>query len=112
MENNLAKAKLAFIGCGVMAESIIAGLLKKGLVAAQQIAASHPREARRSHLSEKYKIEVFEDNRQAVENCRENENSIVVLCVKPQRIKGVLRELKGVVAADQLILSIVAGARI
>ncbi len=112
MENNLSDAKLAFIGCGVMAESIVAGLLNKGLVSAEQITASHPRENRRRELSEKYKIEVFEHNAEAVENCRENENSIVVFCVKPQRIKGVLRELKGVVQSNQLILSIVAGARI
>ncbi len=112
MENNLSNTKLAFIGCGVMAGSMIAGLLKKGLVAPEQISASHPRENRREELSEKYKIEVFAKNAEAVENVRENENSIVVLCVKPQRIKGVLDELKGVVLSDQLVLSIVAGAKI
>ena len=112
MENNLSNTKLAFIGCGVMAESMIAGLLKKGLVAPEQISASHPRDNRREELGEKYKIEVFAKNAEAVENVRENENSIVVLCVKPQRIKGVLDELKGVVLSDQLVLSIVAGAKI
>ncbi len=112
MKNNLSNAKLAFIGCGVMAESIIAGLLKKGLVSAQQITASHPRENRRRELNEKYKIEVFEHNSEAVEKIRDEENSIIVLCVKPQRIKGVLNELKGIVLSEQLILSIVAGAKI
>ena len=37
MENNLSNTNLAFIGCGVMAESIIAGLLRKNLVDAEQI---------------------------------------------------------------------------
>ena len=32
MENNLSNLHLTFIGCGVMAESIIAGLLRKKLV--------------------------------------------------------------------------------
>lgn len=32
MENNLSNTKLAFIGCGVMAESIIGGLLREELV--------------------------------------------------------------------------------
>jgi pyrroline-5-carboxylate reductase len=112
MENNLANTKLAFIGCGVMAESIIAGLLRKNLVGAEQIVATHPRANRRKELTEKYGIRVFEDNAEAVENIRDNENSIVALCVKPQRIKGVLDELKGVVAPNQIVLSIIAGARI
>ncbi len=112
MENNLANTKLAFIGCGVMAEAIIAGLLRKNLVRTEQIAATHPRENRRKELSEKYGIRVFEENAEAVEKIRANENSIVALCVKPQRLKGVLEELKNVVAPDQIVLSIIAGARI
>jgi pyrroline-5-carboxylate reductase len=36
MENNLSNTKLAFIGCGVMAESIVAGLLRKKLVGPAQ----------------------------------------------------------------------------
>ncbi len=112
MENNLANTKLAFIGCGVMAESIIAGLLRKKLVQPAQIVASHPRENRRRELGEKYAIEVFEENSKAVEKIRENENSIVILCVKPQRIKGVLEELKGTPAPNQIIASIIAGVRI
>ena len=112
MKNNLSNAELAFIGCGVMAESIVAGLLRKKLVKPEQISASHPRENRRKELSKKYKIKVFAENAEAVKEIREDENSIVVLCVKPQRLKGVLEELKGVVLSNQLILSIVAGARI
>jgi pyrroline-5-carboxylate reductase len=112
MENNLANTKLAFIGCGVMAESIIAGLLRKNLVSAEQIVGTHPRENRRRELTEKYGIEVFEDNVKAVRHIRVNENSIVALCVKPQRLKGVLDELKDFVLADQIVLSIIAGARV
>ncbi len=112
MENNLANTKLAFIGCGVMAESIIAGLLRKKLVKANQISATHPRENRRKELGEKYGIEVFEENSEAVEKIRENEDSIVILCVKPQRIKGVLEELKSSVAPNQIVASIIAGATI
>ena len=112
MENNLANLHLTFIGCGVMAESIVAGLLRKNLVKAKQITASHPRQSRRAELSEKYKIRVFEKNTEAVESVKSFDNSSVFLCVKPQRIKGILDELKGFVAPDQMVLSIVAGARI
>ena len=112
MENNLANLHLTFIGCGVMAESIVAGLLRKNLVAAEQITASHPRANRRSELNEKYEIRVFEKNAEAVENLKSNEISGVVLCVKPQRINGVLDEIKGIAAPNQMILSIIAGAKI
>ena len=112
MENNLTNTKLAFIGCGVMAESMIAGLLRKELVAAEQIVATHPRENRRRELSEKYKIKVYAENSKAVEIVCESENSIVALCIKPQRIKGVLDELTSVVMPEQLIVSIIAGAKI
>ena len=112
MKNNLSNLHLSFIGCGVMAESIVAGLLRKNLVRAEQITASHPRASRREELTEKYGISVFEKNTDAVESVKSHENSGVFLCVKPQRIKGILDELKGFVAPNQMVLSIVAGARI
>ena len=112
MKNNLTKQKLAFVGCGVMAESIIAGLLRKNLVGADQIVASHPRAGRREELREKYKIEVFEKNTEAVEKIKTSESSIVALCVKPQRLKGVLQELSGGVAVEQIVFSVIGGARI
>ncbi len=112
METNLANLHLTFIGCGVMAESIVAGLLRKNLVKAGQIIASHPRPKRREELAEKYGISVFEKNTEAVESVKSQENSGVFLCVKPQRIKSVLDELKGTAAPNQMILSIVAGATI
>lgn len=112
METKLAKnTGLAFIGCGVMAESMIAGLLRERIVSADQISASHPRPDRRSELSDRYGIAVFEHNAEAARNFS-GTNAVVVLCVKPQRIKGVLKDLAGGVAADQLVISIVAGTGI
>ena len=64
--NPLSNCRLAFIGCGVMAEAIIAGLLRKKLVGPEQIAGSHPRQARREEMHVKYGIEMFEHNREAV----------------------------------------------
>lgn len=112
MENEqLKSSRIAFIGCGVMAESIIAGLLRQKVVEPSQIAASHPREERRAHLHTTYGIEVFESNSECAK-APDKGDSLVVLCVKPQRIHGVLKELKGVIQPVQLIVSIVAGAKI
>jgi pyrroline-5-carboxylate reductase len=113
---HLENARLAFIGCGVMAESIVAGLLRQKLVAPEQIAASHPRPNRREELTNKYGISIFESNREAARAVQNenisNENSSVVLCVKPQRLGGVLAELRGAVEPESLVVSIIAGARI
>lgn len=112
MANDLKNLHLAFIGCGVMGESMIAGLLRKDLVDPKNISASHPRESRRNELNEKYGISVFEHNAEAAKSVSGNENSAVVICVKPQRLAKVLTDLTGVLSLDQLVMSIVAGARI
>lgn len=112
MGNDLKNMHLAFIGCGVMAESMIAGLVSKGLVDAGNISASHPREARRKELAERYGISATAGNRQAAETISGHSNSAVVICVKPQRLERVLDDLRGVLHPDQLVISIVAGATI
>lgn len=112
MANELKDVHLCFIGCGIMAESMIAGLLRQNLVTADQIAGSHPREARRHELEQKYRIRMFESNAEAAESARGAESSAIVLSVKPQRISRVLHDLKGAVAHDGLVISIVAGATI
>ena len=103
---------LAFVGCGVMGEAMIAGLLRNKIVEPKSIAASHPRENRRAELADKYAIAVFESNAEAAKAVTEHDNSAVLICVKPQRLARVLNDLNGVLRADQLVLSIVAGATI
>lgn len=112
MANELRELHLAFIGCGVMGESMVAGLLRRELVDPKNISASHPRESRRAELAEKYGISVFESNADAAKAVAGHENSAVLICVKPQRLNRVLNDLTGVLRLDQLVLSIVAGARI
>lgn len=112
MANELKDLHLAFIGCGVMGESMIAGLLRKQRVDPAHIAASHPRDLRRAELREKYGIDVFERNAEAAATIAGKKNSALVLCVKPQRLARVLSDLDGVLDLDQLVLSIVAGAAI
>lgn len=99
-----------------MAEAMIAGLLRRQLVLPEQITGSHPRQARREELAVKYGINVVESNREAAaldrSPARETQNSIVVLAVKPQKLKTILEELRGWLHEEQLVLSIIAGARI
>lgn len=112
MADILENVHLSFIGCGVMAESMIAGLLRQNLIPPDKIVGSNPREARRTELETKYGIRMFESNAEAAETIRDAANSALILCVKPQRIHNVLGDLKGSVASSGLVMSIVAGATI
>ena len=112
MTDTLENIHLSFIGCGVMAESMIAGLLRQNLIAPDNIVGSHPREARRTEFESKYGIRMFESNADAAEAVRGAASSAVVLSVKPQRVANVLADLNESIAPNGLVISIVAGAKI
>ena len=98
--------KIVFIGPGVMAEAIIAGLLRKKLAKPENILASGPRQERGADLSGKYKIKTSIDNASAT-----SQADVVVLSVKPQRLSEVMKGLYKI-NPEALVLSIVAGASI
>ena len=102
----MLKNKIAFIGPGVMAEAMIAGLLRRKLAKPENISAAGPRKERGSELSKKYGIKSTTDNSSAV-----SQADVVVLSVKPQRLSEVMKGLKGI-RSDALVLSIIAGASI
>ena len=112
MSNKIKDLRLAFIGCGVMGESMAAGLLREGVVDPENISASHPRDSRRAELKDKYGINVCASNAEAARAVAGHGNSAVVLCIKPQRLGRVLTDLEGVLHPNDLAISIVAGARI
>lgn len=112
MTNELKDLHLAFIGCGVMGEAMLAGLLREHLVANENISVSHPRAERRSELTQKYRVTSCDANAEAVRDIRDESNPVVVICVKPQRLARVLDDLKDVVRPGQMVISIVAGATI
>src|SRR5258705_7939942 len=113
--NPFSSARIAFIGCGVMAEAIVAGLLRKKLVNPGQVVGSHPRSSRREELYTKYGLEMFENNREAVVAgypTARQAGSLVILGVKPKRMGKILEELKSSIHPKQIIGSIVARAKI
>ncbi len=98
----LANRRIATIGSGVMAESMIAGLLNGRLVGPDQIRASHPRAERRTHLEAEYGVETTASNAEAVEGA-----DIVILAIKPQMLGRVGREIAPYLREDQLVLFLV-----
>ncbi|RME87155.1 MAG: pyrroline-5-carboxylate reductase [Anaerolineae bacterium] len=99
-------AHITFIGPGVMAEAMIAGLLRQGIAKPKRITASGPRAARGEELHRKYGIRTTTDNAEAAAKA-----DVLVLSVKPQRLSAVLQGLK-TIPPHALVLSIVAGAPI
>jgi pyrroline-5-carboxylate reductase len=99
--------KVGIVGAGVMAEAIIAGLVADRAVEAGTLVASHPRRERREALAERHGIRPVAGNREALAGVE-----VVVLAVKPQMLGRVMRELRGELDADQVVVSIVAGATI
>ena len=102
----MLKKKITFIGPGVMAEAMIAGLLHKKLAQPENIIVSGPREERGEQLHNKYGIKTTTDNTSAA-----SQADVVVLSVKPQRLSEVMKGLKGI-QSEALVLSIIAGANI
>lgn len=101
----LADQKLAFIGGGVMAEVMISGVLERHLARPDAIIASHPRSRRATELAEKLGVKSTTSNLEAARQA-----DIIILCVKPQRLNPVLKELAGNIEPRQLLISIVTGA--
>jgi pyrroline-5-carboxylate reductase len=103
--STLAGRTIATVGSGVMAEAIIAGLLRGNLVAPDQVVASHPRADRREALERAHGIRTVDSNVAAVAGA-----DIVLLGIKPQMLARVGRELRGSLGPGQLVISVLAGA--
>ena len=100
-------ARLAFIGAGVMAESMIAGVLSQSIVSPPRITASHPRDDRRAALRERFGVAVTGSNLDGIADA-----DFVFLTIKPQVLTAVMRQLHGSLRPDQVVVSILAGATI
>jgi pyrroline-5-carboxylate reductase len=101
----LAKRTIATVGSGVMAEAMIAGLLRGHIVEPSQVIASHPRPERREQLEREYGIRAVGSNAEAATAA-----DVILLGIKPQMLVRVGRELRPCLRRGQLVLSIIAGA--
>ena len=102
----LDNERIAVIGCGVMGEAMVKGLLHERLVRPDQIVVSHPREERCREIGDRYGVRAMLANRAAAEGA-----TMVVIAVKPQFFDEVAAELRGAAFDDALVVTIVAGIR-
>ena len=99
--------KIAFIGGGTMGEAMLAAILERGLSTPEAIGVGDISEERRQHLRSQYGVIVTKNNREAIHG-----KDVVVLAIKPQNLAEVMSGLDGFLEPTQLVLSIIAGARI
>lgn len=100
----MSTPRIAFIGGGNMATSLIAGLVADGQAAAS-IQVADPDAERRANLQARFGVRTFARNAEALA-----EADTLVLCVKPQLAATVCRELGLALAGrEPLIISVMAG---
>jgi pyrroline-5-carboxylate reductase len=99
--------RIAFIGGGNMARSLIGGLLKTG-VAASSITVAEPRADARQELGREFGIASYAENRLAAADA-----DVLVLAVKPQIMPAIHAELLDTLVRQRpMLISIAAGVRI
>jgi len=97
---------LVLIGGGNMGTALLRGILKAKLTAPQRITVVDVHQGKLEELKSTYRVHTATDPVAAVARA-----AIVVLAVKPQTLGSVLEGIKEAVRPDQLIISIIAGAR-
>lgn len=97
---------ICFIGAGNMSRSLIGGLLASGYDKSKVWASDPSTETARS-LTQRFGIQCYTDNQQAIEQA-----DTLVLAVKPQQLQPLCKSLAANIQANKpLIISIAAGVR-
>ncbi|MFH0847504.1 MAG: pyrroline-5-carboxylate reductase [Chloroflexota bacterium] len=99
--------RIAFIGGGNMGEAILSAVLSRGLARQEEISLSDISKERLDSLKKKYGIRVTISNADAVPG-----SEVVLLAIKPQNLTEVAASMKNCFKPEQLVLSIIAGARL
>lgn len=103
----MKKCKIAFIGGGNMAYSLIGGLLAEDF-GAENLCISDPDMGKLDSLRQDFGVQVSQDNQACISDA-----DVVVLAVKPQVLQPVATDLApGLAARKPLIISVAAGIRI
>lgn len=98
---------IGFIGCGNMAQAMIAGIVKARITSPEEIIASNPSEGKLNYVNQKYKIQISHDNKYAA-----SFSDILILAVKPNKYNDVIEEIKNSIKESTIIISIAAGISI
>jgi pyrroline-5-carboxylate reductase len=96
--------RLGFVGGGKMATALVKGILAARLTTPDRISASDVIPAAREALAKETGVSTTAGNKSVAAN-----SDVLVLAVKPQMMPDILAELRSVVTAHHLVISIAAG---
>jgi pyrroline-5-carboxylate reductase len=104
---NLLEQRIAIIGGGNMALSLVGGLTARGMVC-ELITVAEPVAAQREELAARWHVRTSADNHAAVRDA-----AVVVFAVKPQNMRIVVSEVApSIRTSGAVVLSIAAGIRV
>ena len=96
---------VAVIGAGNIGRSLIGGMIRSDLIAADHVIATRRTEAALDEMKEMYPgLRTTTDNVAAV-----REASVVLLTIKPQSRAEVVTEIRDHLSRDALVISVLAG---
>lgn len=98
--------KIGFIGCGNMAEALVSGMIQSGLDP-KRIMVSRRNETRLNELQEQIGVETTRINREVCQNA-----DLIFLCVKPNQMEVVCKEIASALLPQSILISIAAGITI
>ena len=103
MDRNLAEKRVAVLGAGKMGGILVKALLEKKLLSPKLTTATVQHEERAATLTKKLGIHVGTDNVAAAKKA-----DIVLVCLKPQAVSGVMEEIRASARPEQLVISVAA----
>ena len=101
--------KIGFIGCGNMGRAILGGLLKAGIVKADEVIISCHTKKSCSEVEAEYHVKAVLDNQEVAGNA-----DVVLLAVKPNKFEEVIPDVKAglernAAGENTIVISIAAG---
>ena len=99
--------KIAVLGAGKLGEALISGLIDATVAKKDQFIATAAHPERLDHLRGKLGIETTLSNSEAVRKAH-----VVLLCVKPQTVQEVVRQVSEDLTPNHLLISVAASVTI
>jgi pyrroline-5-carboxylate reductase len=98
-----AKTKIAVIGAGKLGEALIGGMIDAGIVKKDQFIATAAHPERLEVIQQKFGVKTTLSNGEAVRKAQ-----LVLLCVKPQIVEEVLRQIADDLTPKHVLISVAA----
>ncbi len=103
MGTGVSSKRVAVLGAGKMGSILVQALLKEGMISPETTTATVAHADRARTLGSKLNIKVGTDNVAAVRNA-----DIIFICVKPQGVVDVAKQIRTHITPKQLVVSVAA----